>query len=82
MAAGVGVLYLAITIIRNVIEPKLVGAQIGLHPLLTLISMIVGAHLFGILGLFGLPVVLSIYPQLRQGQGGTPDGPAADSHEA
>ena len=81
MAAGVGVLYLAITIIRNVIEPRLVGAQIGLHPLLTLISMIVGAHLFGILGLFGLPVTLSIYSQLRQGQGGTPDGSGSDSHE-
>lgn len=44
--------------------------------------MIVGAHLFGILGLFGLPVALSIYSQLRQGQGGTPDGSGSDSHKA
>lgn len=76
MVAGVGVLYLVITIIRNFIEPKLVGAQIGLHPLLTLVSMIVGANLFGILGLFGLPVALSILVQLRQDKHGSehPEG--------
>lgn len=65
MAVGVALLYLVITAIRNTVEPKLVGAQIGLHPLLTLVSMIVGANLFGILGLFGFPVSLSIYVQLR-----------------
>lgn len=60
LAIGIGVLYLVITIIRNAVEPRLVGSQIGLHPLITLVSMIVGAHLFGLLGLFGFPVTLSI----------------------
>ena len=60
LSVGLVVLYLVITIIRNTVEPKLVGHQIGLHPLLTLMSMIVGAHLFGILGLFGFPVTLSV----------------------
>lgn len=64
MAAGVGVLYIVITIIRNIVEPRLVGRQIGLHPLLTLAGMLVGAHLFGILGMFGVPVALSIFVQL------------------
>lgn len=62
MAIGVALLYLVITAIRNTVEP---GAQIGLHPLLTLVSMIVGANLFGVQGLFGFPVALSIYVQLR-----------------
>lgn len=82
IAAGVGVLYLAITIIRNVIEPRLVGVQIGLHPLLTLISMIVGAHLFGIIGLFGLPVALSIYSQLRRDRAETEKETGVSEHEA
>ena len=50
------VLYVIITVIRNIIEPRIVGAQIGLHPVLTLMSMFVGNHLFGIVGLFGLPI--------------------------
>ena len=48
------VLYVIITVIRNIIEPRIVGAQIGLHPVLTLMSMFVGNHLFGIVGLFAL----------------------------
>lgn len=83
MAAGIGILYLVITAVRNVVEPKLVGKQIGLHPLLTLISMIVGAHLFGLLGLFGFPVGLSILVQFHDKQGrddaSGPEAASADS---
>lgn len=66
MAIGIGVLYLVITIIRNLLEPKLVGHQIGLHPLATLISMFVGARLFGVLGLFGFPVMLSLGVRMKK----------------
>ena len=54
-------LYLIITVIRNVIEPKLVGTNLGLHPLATLISMIIGIRLFGAVGMFGLPLTLSFF---------------------
>lgn len=64
LALGLLILYLIITVIRNIIEPKIVGMQIGLHPLVTLIGMFVGLRLFGILGLFGVPIVLSIAMQL------------------
>ncbi len=59
------VLYIAITVIRNIVEPKLVGNQIGLHPLATLISMFVGLQLFSLLGLFLFPVTLSILIQFK-----------------
>lgn len=59
------VVYVIITIIRNIIEPRIVGAQIGLHPVLTLMSMFVGNHLFGIVGLFGLPILLSLLRYLN-----------------
>ena len=60
------VLYLIITVIRNIIEPKIVGKQIGLHPVLTLMSMYVGTNLFGVVGLFGLPILLSLLRYLNE----------------
>lgn len=62
---GLLVLYLVITVIRNTIEPRIVGKQIGLHPLVTLISMTVGLRLLGVIGLFGFPVVLSLLVHLK-----------------
>lgn len=51
-ARGVGlcVLYLVITIVRQIAEPHLVGKSIGLHPILMLISLYVGLGLFGVMG--------------------------------
>ena len=53
------VIYLIITVVRNIVEPRLVGTNLGLHPLATLISMITGLRLFGFVGMFGLPLALS-----------------------
>ena len=59
-AIGIGilVLYIIITVVRNIIEPKLVSKQIGLPPILTLLGMYVGLKLFGILGLFLVPLLM------------------------
>ena len=57
---GIGLLWLAVTVVRNIIEPRIVGRQVGLHPLLTLVSMFVGTKLFGMLGLIVLPLGMSI----------------------
>ena len=65
MAIGVALLYVVMLAVRNVVEPKLVGKQMGLHPLVTLISMFLGLQLFGIAGLFGFPIALSLYIKLR-----------------
>lgn len=64
-ALSLFVLYLIITIIRNIIEPKIVGGQLGLHPVVTLASMFVGTRLFGVFGLFGLPIFLSLLVYLN-----------------
>ena len=63
-AIGLAVLYLIITIVRNILEPKLVGKQIGLHPLVMLICMYVGLKIFGFIGLFALPIAVVIAKQL------------------
>ena len=59
------VLYLIITVVRNIIEPKIVGGQIGLHPVVTLASMFVGVQLLGAVGLFGFPIGLSLLRYLN-----------------
>ena len=65
VAIGLGVIYLVITIIRNIIEPKIVGSQLGLHPVVTLCSMFVGVQFFGVVGLFGFPILLSLLRYLN-----------------
>lgn len=65
LAVGLLVIYLFITIVRNILEPKIVGSQIGLHPIVTLISIFVGAQLFGVIGLFGFPILLSLLRHLN-----------------
>ncbi len=61
---GLLVLYAIVLIIRQIIEPRIVGQQLGLHPLITLIAMFVGTKLFGAVGLFGLPITCAIVASL------------------
>ncbi len=61
LGIGILIIYLIITVIRNIVEPRLVGTNLGLHPLVTLIAMMVGLRLFSLLGMFGLPLTLSFF---------------------
>jgi len=63
---GIWGLYLAITAVRNAVEPKLVGQQIGLHPLATLVAMVVGLKLAGLAGMLLLPISLVAVTRLRR----------------
>lgn len=60
------VVYLIVTVVRNIIEPRIVGGELGLHPLVTLVSMFVGVNLAGVIGLFGFPIVLSLLLHLNK----------------
>lgn len=51
---------------RQMLEPRVVGKQIGLYPLVTLVCMFVGTYLFGFVGLFGLPIIATVLVQLNQ----------------
>lgn len=66
LAFGLLAVYLFVTVIRNILESKIVGSQIGLHPVVTLASMFAGLQLFGILGLFGFPILLSLLCRLNE----------------
>lgn len=56
---GIGLLavYVVIWLCRSVLEPKLVGKELGLDPLLTLAAMYGGFQLFGLTGLILSPVL-------------------------
>ena len=63
---GMLLLYIVITVVRQTIEPKIVGQQIGLHPILTLILMYIGAQLMGVLGLLILPIIATIVVKMNE----------------
>ncbi|MFA7672815.1 MAG: sporulation integral membrane protein YtvI [Clostridia bacterium] len=67
IARGVGlaILYLFIVIARQIIEPKVIGEKVGMHPVLALLSMILGARLFGVIGLFGVPLTVAMVISLN-----------------
>lgn len=57
MTIGLLILYAVITVIRQIVEPKLVAGQLGLPAFVTLISMYLGLKFFGVLGVFALPII-------------------------
>ena len=63
-------LYLAIVLARQMLEPKILGNQLGIHPILTLISIYVGLRLFGILGIIVGPISVVMAAGLFLGDGG------------
>jgi sporulation integral membrane protein YtvI len=65
LGIGLLLLYILITVVRQAIEPKIVGQQIGLHPILTLLLMYVGVQLMGVLGLLLLPIIATILKKLN-----------------
>ena len=66
LAVGLLVLYVVVTVIRNILEPKIIGQQIGVHPLATLVSMYVGLRLFGFVGVFAMPILLVVVKGFRE----------------
>lgn len=69
LAIGYMVIYAAVQIMRQIMQPKILGTQIGLHPLLTLFSMYFGYKCIGFWGLLLGPVIavmLQAYFQTRE----------------
>ena len=59
-AIGLSIIYIIVLLTRQVLEPKIVGQQIGIHPLITLMSVYIGLRVFGVLGLFIGPCIAVI----------------------
>ena len=63
---GVGLLciYAAAALLRTALEPKLLGKQMGLDPLLTLLALYAGYHFFGVLGMILFPMAVMFVKQI------------------
>lgn len=65
MAIGLAVIYAVITVIRQIIEPKLVAGQLGLPPFLTISAMYIGLKFLGVLGMLIAPLLVTMLKLLN-----------------
>ncbi|ASW42270.1 MULTISPECIES: sporulation integral membrane protein YtvI [Eubacteriales] len=66
LGIGIFLMYILITVIRNIIEPKIVGKEVGLHPIIMLICIYLGINLFGFIGIFVLPITMTVLINLNR----------------
>lgn len=59
LSLGLLLLWLAATVCRSVLEPRFLGKQAGVSPLVTLLVMYAGLRFFGLVGLILGPIALS-----------------------
>lgn len=60
LAIAIFVLWCIMSIVRQLVEPKIISGQIGIHPIFTLIAMYTGFKFIGIWGLLLGPIILII----------------------
>jgi sporulation integral membrane protein YtvI len=65
-AIGLLGIYLVAVLVRSVMEPKLVGKQLGLDPLITLVALYAGYQLWGLVGMIFAPLLAVTVTQLLQ----------------
>ena len=58
------VILIIMSIVRQILEPKLVSKNIGVHPIFTLIAMYTGFKFIGVIGLLIGPIVLIIFKNI------------------
>ena len=63
-AIGMLGIFISATLVRSVLEPRLVGKQLGLDPLATLIALYLGYRLLGLPGLIAAPLLAVAAVQL------------------
>ena len=66
LAFGLLGLYAAAAVTRTVLEPRLVGRQLGLDPLVTLLALYAGFKLFGLGGMILAPILAVTTVQLLE----------------
>lgn len=64
LGVGIAIVYAIIAVVRNIIEPRIVGNHIGLHPLVTLLAMVIGLKTLGFAGMVFFPIGILILKHL------------------
>jgi sporulation integral membrane protein YtvI len=63
---GLLILFVLITVVRRVIEPKVYSTNMGISPIASLISMYLGFQILGFIGLILGPTVVIIFDTLKK----------------
>ena len=71
---GLVILYGAAALSRQALEPRLVGKQVGLNPVLTLLALYTGYRLLGVGGMIVFPIVAMLFKQIWDHSGLQPEG--------
>lgn len=58
MTIGIAIIYMIVIISRQILEPKILSSEIGIHPLLLLIGMFIGLQAWGVIGILIAPLFL------------------------
>lgn len=64
---GVGILllFLLISIVRQIVEPKIVSTSLGIHPIATLVAIFIGLKAAGLIGMVYLTFLMVLYRVLK-----------------
>lgn len=66
IALGLIIAYIAMTMIRQVLEPKLISASLGLHPVAVLAAIFIGIKAYGFLGMIYLISLMVLYNIIKK----------------
>ncbi|MBQ8403597.1 MAG: AI-2E family transporter [Clostridia bacterium] len=68
LGLGMCVLWGTASLVRQVAEPKIMGGQLGVHPLVNLAAVYVGYRFFGVTGLMFMPIAVVIVKNIVQNE--------------
>ncbi len=66
LGIGLILLFIVITVVRRILEPKVFSSNMGISPLAALISLFVGFKILGFIGFFVGPAIVIVYDTLRE----------------
>ncbi len=64
LGISIMVLLIIMSVTRQLIEPKIVSGNIGIHPIFTIIAMYTGFKILGVIGMFIGPILLIIFKNI------------------
>lgn len=80
-AAACVILYIACALIREFMEPRLIGAKVGVYPVAILVAVYAGLRLFGLGGIFLGPIGLVMIQQVYGAYNRCIDGRYENSYD-
>jgi sporulation integral membrane protein YtvI len=65
--AGIGILilFVLISVVRQIVEPKVVSTSLGIHPVITLLAIFIGLKAYGFIGMIFLTFLVVFYKVMK-----------------